>query len=108
LDLDSARATVARLGRLIGDEFGEDFDELLGSGFHGLMGESFGEVADELALECPALHDAVMTGGHGGLLGPTVLAISMSPYNPVPGALVVTRPDDRAAADGVYDALVSC
>lgn len=112
LDLDAARATIDKLVRVIGPEledvFGEDFDKLLESGVHGLMHESLTELSDDLADTCPALHSAVMNGSRDALSGPTVLGVSMSRYNPMPGALLVTRPADATAADAVYDALVGC
>src|SRR5690606_18026707 len=82
LDLEAAGATVAKLGRLLGDEFGEDFDALLGLGLHGMLDGSFDEIAGELTEECPALHDALVGGFDDGLVGPTVLAVSMSRFYP--------------------------
>ena len=108
LDLEAAGATVAKLGRVIGDEFGEDFGAVLESGLHGMMGGSLDGLTAELTEDCPALHDLVTGGELGALVGPTVLGVSMSSYNPMPGALLVTRPADRAQADSVYDALVGC
>lgn len=108
LDLEAAGATVAKLARLIGDEFDDELGDLFDSGMHGLMDESFAEMTQELAASCPALADSLTEETFEALLGPTVVAVSMSRFNPMPGVLLVSRPADLVLADGLYDALVSC
>jgi hypothetical protein len=103
LDLEAAKATLAKLGRIVDDELAD----LLDSGLDGMMGESFDEMLADLEEECPSLYDSVVGGQHG-LIGPVVVGVSMSPFNPLPGVLAVARPSDTAAADRVYDALTAC
>ena len=114
LDLDAAKATVAKLANLLGEEFDDEFGDAFGYLFDGDMNDAFDEawteMGRELESECPALGTYV-AGGHEaleGLLGPSVLAVSMSAYNPIPSVILVTRPTDRSTADGIYDALVGC
>ena len=114
LDLDAAKTTVAKLANLLGEEFDDEFGDAFGYLFDGDMDDAFDEAIAEMALEleteCPALGTYV-AGGHEaleGLLGPSVLAVSMSAYNPIPSVILVTRPNDRSTADGIYDALVGC
>ncbi|HET8986463.1 MAG TPA: hypothetical protein VFN03_11960, partial [Trueperaceae bacterium] len=104
LDLDAAKATLAKLGGIVDEELGD----LLDTGFDGMMGESFDEMLADLEEECPSLYDSVVGGEAHGLVGPVVVGVSMSPFNPLPGVLLVARPADRAAADRVYDALTNC
>lgn len=117
LDLERARSTVAKLGRLLGEafdeEFGSAFDIFGGSSLDAALAELGTELESSCPALVPALHlDAAGDGSAravlGGLLGPTVLAVSAAPYDPMPALLVVSRPTDREAADRVYDALVAC
>lgn len=65
-------------------------------------------LVDELSLECPAVATAWTPATAEGLAGPSVLALSLSPFNPFPGAIALARPNDPAAAAALQDALIEC
>jgi len=96
LDIGAAADTVAKLARLIGDELDEDLLGLFDSGMHGLLGGSFDEMAEELGADCPALSGTFTDETVHALMGPTVLAVSMSRFNPMPGSSHGRQPLRRA------------
>jgi hypothetical protein len=94
LDLEGARATLARFAAFVGD------DEVAAAFGNG--------VADDLAASCPAAADRLGAEGLAALHGPAVLAVSVSPFNPLPALLAVARPDDADAAAALQDTLIDC
>jgi hypothetical protein len=91
---------LERLGAAFDDEFGVGLDPNGGGVFTALIAE--------LADECPAVSDVWAPGDEAGLAGEGVLAVSMSPFNPVPGFVAAHRPNDVPFATAVQDALVAC
>jgi hypothetical protein len=102
LDLDAASQTLGRLT-------GEASDMTMAGA---MMGASFGsmrdEALDDLAIECPELARVLESDALEGLAGPAVLAISVSPFSPLPGAVAVVRPGDADLAASLQDALIGC
>jgi hypothetical protein len=100
LDLDAAKATLAALGgeAMDGDAARDDLD------IAGIVAD----LLDQVALECPELAETTALDELDGLTGPAVLAISVSPFNPLPGGIAVARPDDTERAAELQDALIAC
>ncbi len=65
-------------------------------------------LAGELGAECPELADAWDDGDAQDLAGPGVIAVSLSPFSPMPGVLLLGRPADTAHAERLQDALIGC
>ena len=98
LDTAGAEATLTRLMRLLdGDEFDLQGDFDLGA-----------MIRDELALECPPIGDVWNDDATRDLFGPGALAVSVSPFNPVPGVIALLRPADPAYAGALQDAIIAC
>ncbi len=98
LDTEAAGATLARLMRLLdGEELDFDGEFDLGS-----------MIRDEIALECPPIGDVWNDDANRDLFGPGVLAVSVSPFNPVPGVIALLRPADPAYAGALQDAILAC
>ena len=98
LDTAGAEATVTRLMRLLdGDEF-----DLQGDFDFGAM------MRDEFALACPPIGDVWNDDATADLFGPGVLAVSVSPFNPVPGVIALLRPADPVYAGALQDAILAC
>lgn len=99
LDLDAAKDTMSRLIAVASSDSGFAPDSAEG------MLEAY---LDDLEHDCPDLARLVRSDGLEGLYGPSVVAISVSPFNPFPGALAVARPSDASFAAAVQDALIAC
>ncbi|TVR91461.1 MAG: hypothetical protein EA416_09675 [Trueperaceae bacterium] len=98
LDTDTATDTLQRLMLLIdGEAFDLDGELDLG-----------GMLRDEIALECPAIEAVWDDDATSGLFGPGVLAISVSPFNPLPGVIALLRPADAGYAGALQDTLLGC
>lgn len=63
---------------------------------------------DELAWVCPEIVERYDEARLPGLAGPSVLAISISPFNPFPGGIALARPADVGYAAELQDALIQC
>ncbi len=100
LDTESAGDTLMRLMRVLG----ADMADLTGNDDLDVVALLF----EELAMVCPAAEAAWDEEAAAGLLGPSVLAISVSPFSPLPGALALARPADAVYAATVQDTLIDC
>ncbi|MBA2666997.1 MAG: hypothetical protein H0U69_08180 [Trueperaceae bacterium] len=98
LDVDAVLQTLAALGADVADG---DFSAPD-------MGSLLDELVAGMALECPEIADSWSSDALEGLMGPAILAVSVSPFNPIPAGIGVARPSDEAAAARFQDALVSC
>jgi hypothetical protein len=97
LDTAAAGDTLGRLLRVLGAVAEADADlDLAGMAFA------------ELAGACPAAEALWDEDAASRLWGPAVLAVSVSPFSPLPGALALLRPADPDFAALVQDALVDC
>jgi hypothetical protein len=105
LDVDAFLATLAALG-------GEAADASVpGMGLGGLgVGDLVGSMLDEIAAECPDVAGFLIVTSDvwDAISGPSVVAVSISPFNPMPGVLAVARPRDAARASELQDALIAC
>ena len=63
---------------------------------------------DDLGPMCPAAEAVWDAEAAPGLMGPSVLAVSLSPFSPLPGVLALARPADVAYAARVQDVLIEC
>jgi len=96
---DAAAATLMRVVTLLADDFTPIDDTEL---------DPLGLLIDELSSECPAIADLWSEEQLAGLAGPSVLALSVSPFNPLPGAIAMVRPADAGYAATLQDALIDC
>lgn len=98
LDTATAEATLSRLLQLLGEE---EFD---------LRGDlDLGElIREELAFECPPIGEVWDAEANRDLFGPGVLAVSVSPFNPVPGVIALLRPADPSYAAALQGAFLDC
>lgn len=83
--------------------FGADLADLDGAEL-----DPLGLLVDELAWACPAIGERYDADRVAGLAGESVLALSISPFNPFPGAIALARPSDTSYAAALQDALIEC
>jgi hypothetical protein len=99
LDLDTAKDTVSRLIAVASNGSGVGTNSVDGM---------LDPYLDDLEHDCPELARLLRADGLEGLYGPSVVAISVSPFNPFPGAIAVARPNDATFAAEVQDAVIAC
>ena len=102
LDTASASETLQRLFRLIDPD-----DPALEQFRHG-DASLMGLFVEELGWMCPAIPGVWDDDAAEGLLGPSLLAVNLSPFNPFPGVIAAVRPSDPGYAATLQDELIAC
>jgi len=68
----------------------------------------WGDIIEGLSWDCPALADVVGDADLATLFGDTRLSLHLSPFNPIPHALALSRPTDPVGFAALQDALIDC
>jgi hypothetical protein len=71
-------------------------------------GDVLGALAEEIGAACPELLAAWDDDTWAALEGGSVLAVTLSPFSPLPGVLMLGRPADPATAARLQDVLIGC